>query len=249
MTEAAKPAENQQNPPVTPAATPANEGGKPSDAGQTQVNKEPEKVTLTKEEHDKLVTDAAGIKKAEARQAASDRKTSRLEKLLGLKGKSSHFNKTPSGDKPSEEEMEEAQNQQAIEEDNKAKQGIMALAVDPIYREVLDADPTLRNLFVTNPLGALPLLAPDAVDAEDAIGLVKDVLQTRAGEIKEKVDKEKKEKENSENKPPESPPAGGVNPPNQETNAVIEAHKKDPNTERSIAGMIKEGLKNMGGKK
>lgn len=72
------------------------------------------------------------------------------------------------------------------DEDVKASQGIMRLAMKPEYREVLDADPTLRTMFERNPLGVLPLFANDALDAEDALGLIEEELKTRATKIAEK---------------------------------------------------------------
>lgn len=249
MIDAATPADKDGTPPVSPAATPANEGDKkPEEQGQNQGNATPDSVTLTKEEHDKLVADAADVSKAKARQGASDRKAERLESLLSRKG--SHFKSNSSDKKPSEEEIAEAKDEQALEEDRKATQGIMGLALDPIYRAVFDADPTLRNLVTSNPLGVLPLLAPDAVDAEDAIQLVKDALQTRADVIKEDAEKNDKGKEGEE-KPTgqtgETPPQTGANIGGaQQEEADVEAAKKNPNTEGAIANMVKLGIKKLG---
>ena len=157
MNEAATPAAtNDGTPPVTPAATPA----------ATQ----PEQVTLSKEAHDQLVRDAA---RASTAQSDADRYKNVLKKN-GLLG-GGHFKPAAPATPPTPEESQAA----GAEEDRKAERGLISLALDPIYREVLDKDPTLRELLTKNPLAVLPILAPDALDADDAVSLVKDALTKR----------------------------------------------------------------------
>src|SRR3990167_9187954 len=157
MNEAATPAAtNDGTPPVTPAATPA----------ATQ----PEQVTLSKEAHDQLVRDAA---RASTAQSDADRYKNILKKN-GLVG-GGHFKPAAPATPPTPEERQAA----GAAEDEKAKAGLLGLALDPAYRTALDADPTLRDLLTKNPLAVLPILAPDALDADDAVSLVRDALSKR----------------------------------------------------------------------
>ena len=211
-------------PPAVPAATPANNAGQ----GET--------VTLSKEEAEQLRRDAA-------RASANQSKADRYDRMTRNGG--GHFKPQAPATPPSEDEQKAA----AEAEDRKAEKGLLGLAADPAYREALDADPTLRTLLTTNPLAILPAYAPDALDAEDAIALVKEKLATRVEEIKKS--KTPPPAGAPEQKPatPPAPPAGGVNPPAGTTpDADYEAAKKQPNTERALAGMIKVGLNKMGGK-
>lgn len=197
--------------PVAPATPPA----------ATPVAPAPATVTLTKEQHDQLVRDSA-------RAAGNQRKADLYDQKFSKKGQG-HFQPTAPATPPTKEEMEA----HASEEDKKAERGLMAIAADPAFREVLDADPTLRDLLLKNPLAVLPVFANDAVDAEDAISLVKDALNGRK--------KAPASPANPATPPvtPPAPPAGGVNPPgDQATNEAVEAAKKNPNTERAIGGMI-----------
>src|SRR3990167_391859 len=119
MSEAATPAANNSGtPPTSPAATPA--------AAQ------PETVTLDKKAHDQLVTDAARASEAQSR---ADRYENILKKN-GLLG-GGHFKSATPVTPPTPEERQA----QATEEDQKAERGLIALALDPAYREVLDKEP------------------------------------------------------------------------------------------------------------
>lgn len=211
-------------PPVAPTVTPSGN---------------PETVTLTKEEADQLRRDAA-------RAGASQSKADRYDRLVGQGKISGHFKPSIPATPPSKEEQEET----AAAEDRKAEKGLMGLALDPAYREVLDADPTLRSLLTTNPLSILPTYAPDALDAEDAVALVKEKLSAKATEIKAKATPPATPPVTvTPVIPPATPPAGGVNPPGATTpDADYEAARKLPNTEHAIAGMVKQGLKKLGGK-
>lgn len=182
----------------------------------------PEVITLSKEEHDQLARDAARAK-------AAQRKADLYDKFVGNPGKG-HFNKPAPSTPPSQEDMDA----KADIEDRKAERGLLALAADPEFREVLDADPTLRNLLLSNPLAILPIYADDAVDAEDALTLVKDALRGLKKPAPTKpadtpvVDPEKKP----------VPPAGGVNP-TAPVSDEYESAKKISNTENAISQMIK----------
>lgn len=210
-------------PEVTPPATPATPVVTP--AAPAAV------VTLTPEEHAQLTRDAS-------RAAANQRKADLYDRTVGSGRKSGHFAAPAPATPPSKEEMEA----QASAEDAKAERALLALAASPEYRDVLDADPTLRNLFLTNPLAVLDMYAKDAVDAEDALTLVKDELG--------KLRKPATPPANPPATPPATPPApptGAINPPaDQTTNEAVEAAKKNPNTEHAISGMIGARLK--GGK-
>ena len=206
--------------PVTAPAVPAT---------PSSVPVVPATVILTKEQHDLLVRDAA-------RASGNQRKADLYDKTVGKKN-SSHFQPVAPATPPSEEEMEA----QAKEEDRKAERGLMTLAVDPAFREVFDADPTLRDLITKNPLAVLPILAPDALDADDALSLVREAL----GKL---VKPKPPVTPPSAPATPPAPPVGVVNTPSDPaTNEAVEKARKHPNTEHAVAGMI--GAKLLGGKK
>lgn len=217
MTDAALPsAETPAVPPATPLATPAVPPA--------------ETVTLPKEEHDRLKRDAARASEAQSR---ADRLDAARRRNPG------HFTPQAPVTPPSPEEAAS----RAADEDRKAERGLMALALDPSVREVLDADATLRDMLTKNPLAVLPVLAPDAIDAEDAISLVRDALTKRAEGLKKPVTPPADTPSTPPNSTPPTPPAGGVNPPDKPVDAEYEAARKHPNTENAIAGMIKVGIK------
>lgn len=209
MNEATPAAPVAETPATPPAATPSVT---------------PATVTLTKEEHDQLARDAA-------RARENQRKASLYDKIAGKGGSRFHAPVAPAA--PSEDEREAA----ARAEDMKATQGLMRLASDPSFRDVLDSDPTLRNLLIENPLAVLPMLAPDALDADDAISLVKEALSGRRKPAP--ATPPAKPETPATPKTPEVPPAGGVNTPDRPANEALEAAKKIPNTEHSIAAMLK----------
>lgn len=218
-TPAATPTEQKPDgtPPVAPVATPAEENT----------------VVLKKEEHDQLKRDAA-------RTAASDRENKRLRKLAGL-DETGHFPARKAQPVPTPPSEEDAQ-AQALAEDRKAADGLRRIAIDPQFRKVLDADQTLAALFKDNPIAVLPLLAPDALDAEDALELVTEKLTERLTKITEAE------------KPPVNPPPAPVVPPAgapnaQPTDAAYEDAKKIPNTDKAITEMIKIGLGKLPGNK
>lgn len=213
MSEVATPAESVETP--APAATPA-----PAPAA-TPAPAVPvaETVTLTKEQHDQLARDAA-------RAAGNQRKADLYDRHFGQGGR---FQPPTPATPPSAEQMRET----ADAEDRKAERGLTAIAASPEFREVLDADPTLRDLMVKNPLAVLPLLAPDAMDADDAIGLVKDALKARVKPAPAPAPA------TPPAPTPEVPKPGAVTTPTDQTvHEAVEDAKKIPNTERAIANMI-----------
>lgn len=219
MSDAATPAvPNDGTPPVAPAATPA----------QPAAN--PEMVTLTKEAHDQLQKDAA-------RGSSNQRKADLYDRMTSGKG-NGHFKPTTPATPPSDDERAAA----AAAEDRKAERGLLALVGDPTFREVFDADPTLRTLMSSNPLAVLPMLAPDALDAEDALNLVKEALGKRKPAPAPATPP-------AAPATPPAPPAGGINTPDKPVNEEVEAARKNPNTERAVAGMIGARIKSQAGKK
>lgn len=190
-----------------------------------------ETVSLSKEEHAELVRQAARATEAQSR-------ADRLEKFVGKDKGGAHFKPAAPATPPSPEEIEA----KASAEDRKAERGLMALASDPAYREVLDADPTLRNLLVTNPLAVLPMMANDALDADDAITLVKEALGKRKSTVAPATPP------SPAPAVPPAPPAGGVNPQDKAVDEEYESARKGKNTEAAIAGMVKVGMKRLGGK-
>ncbi len=218
MSEAAIPAVPViGTPPVAPAATPAIPAA--------------EQVTLSKEAHDQLVKDAARASEAQSR---GDRYEGILKKH-GLLG-GGHFKPVTPVVPPTPEERQAA----TAGEDQKAERGLIALALDPIYREVLDKDPTLRDLLTKNPLAILPILAPDALDADDAVSLVKDALNKRKPVATLPA---------TPPVTPATPPIGAINANDKPVNEAVEAARKIPNTERAIAGMVGARLRENAGKK
>lgn len=217
MTEVATPAVPVVTPPA-PAATPAPAPVAPVAPAAAET------VTLTKEEHAQLARDAARASSLQRKADLYDR---------NFVNNAGHFKAPAPVTPPTAEERQV----QADAEDRKAERGIVAIAADPAFREILDADPTLRNLMVTNPLAVLPMLAPDALDAEDAMNLVKDSLNKRKpAPVTPTV------------VPPTTdvPKPGAVTTPTDQTvNDAVETARKLPNTERAIAGMVaaKVGLK------
>lgn len=219
MSDAATPAaENGGTPPAVPAATPAPADVKP-------VDKQPEMVTLTKEAHDQLLRDSA-------RASSNQRKADLYDRITNTGGQG-RFKPSSQVTPPSDEELKA----KAHDEDVKAERGLYALAADPNYREVLDKDPTLRDLLIKNPLAVLPILAPDALDADDAISLVKDALNSR-----KPAPAAAPASDPSKDVPP-APPAGGVNPSDNPVNEEVENARKIPNTEKAIQGMVGARLK------
>lgn len=205
-------------------ATPAAEEKKPAVTPEKPAV-EGDSVTLSKAEVDQLRRDAARASEAQTR-------ADRLEKAQ--KRSKAHFDSSRTPTPPSVEEVEA----QGAAEDAKAERGLMRLASNPEYRDVLDNDPTLRDLLTTNPLALLPVYASDALDAEDAIDMVKEALLARKAKLAPTPKAEDKKEEKKE-----TPPVGGVNTPAPQVNSeAYESAKKNPNTESALAGMFKAKL-------
>jgi hypothetical protein len=90
-------------------------------------------------------------------------------------------------------------------------------------------------------LAVLPVFAPDALDAEDAVGLVRDMLKKRIAPAPNPIP--------ATPVAPATPPVGAVNPTDKPMNEEVEASRKLPNTERAVAGMIGARLRANAGKK
>lgn len=193
-------------------------------------------VPLTKEETDKLTKERDD---ARILQGQADARAARLQAALTGKGGSRFVAPGAAPAAPTEQEKLDY----AVEEDRKAVQGLQRLALDPAYRAALDADPTLRGLFQNNPLAVLPLLAPAAYDAEDAVTLVKQALAEKAGKVTATV----------VTPPVEVKPVvvvpGAIAPVSAEVlDEQYESAKKLPNIESALHSMIGIGLKKMTGK-
>lgn len=201
--------------PVAPVATPPST----------------ETVSLSKEAHEQLVRDAARAPEAQSR---ADRYEGLLKKN-GLLGGSGHFKPAAPVTPPTSEERAA----QGAEEDRKAERGLLGLALDPAYREVLDKDTTLRDMLTKNPLAILPVLAPDALDADDAVALVRQALDKR------KVPPVAAFPATPPATPPVTPPVGAVNPQDAAVNEGVEAAKKISDPQRAVAGMLKARLGGM----
>ncbi len=202
-------------------------------------------ITLTKSEHEALIAKGAEVETARNLQAQADKKSARLEKLLNRGGVHSFAKNTttPPADNGAGNLTRDELDEKGIVEDRKAEKGLVAIAMNPKYREIFDADSTLRNLLSTNPLGVLPVLAPDALDAEDALELVTEKLDALLAKSKPPV-------VTPPVVTPPTPPVGAANPSNVELDSKYEEAKKIPNTENALASMIKVGMSKMkmGGK-
>ena len=97
-------------------------------------------------------------------------------------------------------------------------------------------------MLTKNPLAILPVLAPEALDADDAIALVKEALNKRKP-VTPPVNPI------PATTPPATPPVGAINANDKPVNEEVEAAKKLPNTERAISGMIGARLRANAGKK
>lgn len=171
------------------------------------------------------------------RQSALDIRENRLKKLEKKFGFSGGFKKTPAPAAPADG------GDDGSAEDDKAKSLLIGIALDPEYREVLDANPMLRDMLTKNPLSILPLYAADAIDAEDAEGLVKEHL---AG-LKSKLKPVEKPADPAPKKD-ETPKAGGENSVFGKEVGKVEADDKEyaeklkKGDTRSIADGIKHRL-------
>jgi hypothetical protein len=205
-----------------------------------------ESVTLSKEDHAKLVADAAELERARAQQASADREAARLKRILDGRGSESkgRFNKPAPKATPSPED----EDAYVAEQERKAERYLVSIALDPKYRDLLDSDGTLRDLLTRNPLGALPILANDAVDAEDANELVRAELDKRLASFQAGKPAAPTQEPEKKVETPQTPPAGGVNTSSDQVDSAKEEARKNPNTERALAGMIAAGLKQIPGK-
>jgi hypothetical protein len=218
MSDAATPAVPAETPAV-PAATPA-----PAPAATPAPAAEPVAevtVTIPKSQLDQLAKDAA-------RASGNQRKADLFDRHFP-NGAGARFQPATPAPAPSADEMRS----QAEAEDRKAERGLIAIAASPEFREILDADPTLRDLMVKNPLAVLPLLAPDALDADDALSLVKDALNGR------KKPEAPATPAAAPAAPTDVPKPGAVTTPTDQTmHEAVEEARKIPNTEGAIAKMI-----------
>jgi hypothetical protein len=94
---------------------------------------------------------------------------------------------------------------------------------------LLDSDPTLRDLMVNNPLAVLPTLAPDAIDAEDALALVTEKLDARLTTINAPAPAAPA---------PATVPAPAVNTPSKSVEERVVEAQKAPHLRDAIAGSL-----------
>lgn len=221
--------------PQTDTSAQTNQGTGDNTSTDKKEEVKPETVTLTKEElaeKERLIAVGQGAQK----------ELGRYQRVFGKIGdKGGHFKPAAKAATEDGAATPPAEDQGAIE-DRKAERMLLGIAADPEYRAVLDADPTLRDLFARNPLGVLPLLAPDALDAEDAKELVKEKLDARLEAIK-KASTENPAPVATTEKKDEAPNAGGVNTSPANQDAEYESARKVDNTEQAIAGMVKVKMK------
>ena len=205
----------------------------PSDADKKGDDKAP--VTL---KDDEVVVKKSDLDAMKGRQSLLDKKEERLKKLEKKFGFSGGFKKTPAPAAPADGGDDGAA------EDEKAKGLLQGIALDPEYRDVLDANPILKDMLLRNPLSVLPLYASEAIDAEDAEGLVKEHL---AG-LKSKLPPANPAPANPAPKKEDTPPAGGENSVFGKEVGKVDANDKEyaeklkKGDTRSIAEGIKHRL-------
>jgi len=187
---------------------PAQDGAAPDLINQ-QVPKAPASsdaatvVTPSAASQDEMVTmKKSDVEAMKGRQSALDIRENRLKKREEKLGRSGGFRNQPANDAPA------PKGDDALDaEDEKASRGLINLALQPEYRDVLDSNPVLRDMLTKNPLAVLPLYANDAIDAEDAVDLVKEHLAGLKGKLKPVEKPADPKPEHKE----ETPKAGGEN--------------------------------------
>jgi hypothetical protein len=182
-------------------------------------------VQVSKEKLDQLERDAARAATAQREADAARRKAALYDRTMG-KGLASPFSRQAA---PVAAPTEDEQREQASREDAKAERLIMRLAAEPKYRALLDSDPTLRDLMVNNPLAVLPTLAPDAIDAEDALALVTEKLDARLTTINAPAPAAPA---------PATVPAPAVNTPSKSVEERVVEAQKAPHLRDAIAGSL-----------
>ncbi len=167
-------------------------------------------VTPPAESKDEMVT----VKKSDfeamkGRQSVLDIRENRLKKRESKLGSGQSLSfKQPVAPK-SVSRASDDDDEAASQEDRKAERGLINLALKVEYREVLDANPVLRDMLTKNPLSALPIYAADAVDADDAVELMEEKLSEMKNQLRPPV--APAETKPVEKKPEETPPVGGEN--------------------------------------
>lgn len=157
------------NPPAPAAAEPSAPA---TDVTPPAPAPAEETVTVKKSDWDRQV----------GRQSALDRKEKlleRREKALARGEVFSFKQQAPAAPAQGASPAGDDEPGVATSEDLKAERMLIRLSASPEYREVLDADPTFRDLLSQNPLSLLPIYASDAIDAEDAVELMKEELNRR----------------------------------------------------------------------
>jgi len=195
----------------------------------------PATVTLSKEDHDRLLSDKA---RSDARATEAQRRGDRLEQAPRTGQGQGRFNPpSPATPPPANGDVEAV----AAEQAEIVRQGLMVIAIDPEFRELLDSDSTLRSMLTANPLGLLPMLAKDAVDADDAIALVKENLASRKAALKTSTTTPTPQPVT-----PPTPASPGVNIASVDKDEAYEKARSNPHTEQALAGMIKAKMAQRG---
>lgn len=171
------------------ATTPgAEEGATPTEGQEPQANTQPgtegastgqegedETVTLSKADHEKLQGD---LKQARDLQSQSDkarRAAERKARILESRAKGGAENGDGQTADPAPVDLEytDTEKQQIM---GQAEKGVLQLLVgNDQYREVLNNDPTLKDIISKNPLA----LITEYIDAEDAVEQIKEMLDGR----------------------------------------------------------------------
>lgn len=170
-------------------------------------------TTAGNQPQEKMVTiSEAEIERLKAHQSSADTEANRLRDIIKKNGFSPDSGQPVTPPTPATDA-----GKNGSDEDLKAERELIKLAASPEYRDVIDSDPTFRDVLINNPLSLLPVYAKNAIDADDAVGLVKKELNRRL--------EAKKASATPPAEPPKAPPTPASNPSNTPSPAYDEALK------------------------
>lgn len=142
---------------------------------EDEGNGEEETVTVPKGEWEK--TQKERDQARDMQSIADKEKRKALRKMKAMERAFNNVSQGEDGDTRGEVELEPYTDEEKTQISNQAEKGILSkVATNSKYREVLDNDPTLKDIISRNPLA----LIDNYIDAEDAVEQVLEVLDERA---------------------------------------------------------------------
>ncbi len=252
MVEAETPAENkpEETSPQSQTETPANqpeaekpEGNEPATNQGTQPEGEAE---ATLESALAQVEELKGDNsKLSAQQSEADKRARKAERTVRiLTKKAERAGGTPSETPPATPAepaavVVEDDDEDAVEA-TKAEKLANRLLLNPKYREVFDADPTLLSVLTNNPL----FFVDDFIDSKDAVDQVTEMLDERLAGLKPA------EGDGGDDAKPPAVDAGAPNPssttPKKDEKTVVNPLNEDKVTS-SILAKLQKGRRTPGG--